>query len=144
MVTLVNTVGSSLTSTVATDDRCQLVADTIAFMQSLVRHYGDSKGMETFERLADHIDPDLKSEVFIAMLTGQFIGRITLHSIADGANAVACIKAIRSVDNRRLGLKEAKDMYDLLKYNGKPATLEISADKRRSAAAELRAAGFEL
>jgi hypothetical protein len=51
------------------NDRSQLLADTIAFMQSLVRHYGESRRMETFERLADHVDPTLKGEVFIAMLT---------------------------------------------------------------------------
>ena len=126
------------------DDRSQLVGDAIAFMQSIVRHYGEDKGMAMWERMADFCDPTLKGEVFIAMLTGQFSGRVTLHSVRDGANAVACIKAIRSVDKRRLGLKEAKDLYDGLKYNMKPATLEITADNRRSAAAELRAAGFEL
>lgn len=126
------------------NDRSQLVADAIAFMQSLVRHYGESRGMETFERLADSADPELKGEVFIAMLTGQFSGRITLHSVADGANAVSCIKAIRTVDNRRLGLKEAKDIFDGLKYNGKTAVLEVSSNDRGRAASELRTAGFVL
>lgn len=126
------------------DDRAQLVSDAIAFMQSIVRHYGEKKGMETFERLADHIDPNLKGEVFMVMLTGQFNGRITLHSVNEHANAIACIKAIRTVDNRRLGLKEAKDMYDGLKYNQKSATLEVPANQRSKAAAELRAVGFEL
>ena len=126
------------------NDRGQLVADAIAFMQSLVRHYGESKGMETFERLADHADPGLKGEVFIAMLTGQFSGRITIHSVIDHANAVACIKAIRTVDNRRLGLKEAKDIYDGLKYNNKSAVIEVSAKDRNKAASELRNAGFVL
>jgi ribosomal protein L7/L12 len=126
------------------NDRSQLLADTIAFMQSLVRHYGESRGMETFERLADHVDPTLKGEVFIAMLTGQFSGRITLHGIANGANAVACIKAIRALDSRRLGLKEAKDIYDGLKYNGKTAVLEVPSNDRGRAAGELRTAGFLL
>jgi len=126
------------------DDRAQLVSDAIAFMQSIVHHYGEKKGMETFERLADHIDPNLKGEVFITMLTGQFTGRITLFRVHSDANAVACIKAIRAIDKRRLGLKEAKDIYDGLKYNQKPTTLEITADHRHTAAAELRAVGFEL
>jgi hypothetical protein len=126
------------------DDRSQLVADAIAFMQSLVRHYGESKGMETFERLADHADPTLKGEVFIAMLTGQFSGRITLHGIQEHANAVACIKAIRAVDQRRLGLKEAKDMFDALKYQNKTGVLEVLSKDRSKAAQELRQAGFVL
>jgi ribosomal protein L7/L12 len=78
------------------------------------------------------------------MLTGQFSGRITLHGVRDGANAVTCIKAIRTVDNRRLGLKEAKDMYDGLKFNSKSAIIEVESNQRGRAAQELRAAGFEL
>jgi ribosomal protein L7/L12 len=126
------------------NDRSQLVADAIAFMQSLVRHYGESRGMETFERLADHADPELKGEVFIAMLTGQFSNRITLHSVVEGANAVACIKAIRTVDSRNLGLKEAKDIYDNVRHLGRTAILEVASNDRSKAASELRNAGFVL
>jgi hypothetical protein len=128
----------------ATDNRAQLISDAIAFMQSIVRHYGEDKGMAMWERMADFCDPALKGEVFIAMLTGQFSGRITLHGVSVGANAVACIKAIRSVDRRRLGLKEAKDMYDGLKFSSKSAIIEVESNLRGRAAQELRAAGFEL
>jgi ribosomal protein L7/L12 len=128
----------------ATDNRAQLISDAIAFMQSIVRHYGEDRGMAMWERMADSCDPALKGEVFIAMLTGQFSGRITLHGVGVGANAVACIKAIRSVDRRRLGLKEAKDMYDGLKFSGKSAIIEVESNLRGRAAQELRAAGFEL
>ena len=127
-----------------TDGRAQLISDAIAFMQSVVRHYGEDRGMAMWEQMADFCDPALKGEVFIAMLTGQFSGRITLHGVSVGANAVACIKAIRSVDRRRLGLKEAKDMYDGLKFNNKSAIIEVESNQRGKAAQELRAAGFEL
>ena len=127
-----------------TDGRAQLISDAIAFMQSVVRHYGEDRGMAMWEQMADFCDPALKGEVFIAMLTGQFSGRITLHGVSVGANAVACIKAIRSVDRRRLGLKEAKDMYDGLKFSSKSAIIEVESNLRGRAAQELRAAGFEL
>jgi len=126
------------------EERAQLVADAIAFLQSLVRHYGDAQGQSAWEKMADFVDPDLKAEVFIAMLTGQFSGRITLHGVTQNANAVSCIKAIRTLDNRRLGLKEAKDIYDGLKFSNKSAILSISAENRRTAAQELRAVGFTL
>ena len=124
------------------DERSQLVYDSINFMQSIVRNYGQEKGMLAWETIADAIDPALKGEVFVAMLIGDFSGRITVSSLVNGSNAVACIKAIRSVDNRRLGLKEAKDMYDALLYQNKSIQVEVHGKNRTDAVRQLRDAGF--
>ena len=124
------------------DERSQLVYDSINFMQSIVRNYGQEKGMLAWETIADTIDPALKGEVFVAMLIGDFSGRITVSSLVNGSNAVACIKAIRSVDNRRLGLKEAKDMYDALLYQNKSIQVEVYGKNRTDAVRQLRDAGF--
>lgn len=124
------------------DDRYQLVFDSINFMQSIVRYYGQERGLDMWEKIADACDPELKGEIFVAMLTGEFNGRITISRVNDGSNAVSCIKAIRSVDNRRLGLKEAKDMYDNLKYGNKTITVEVESKNRTTAVKELRQAGF--
>lgn len=124
------------------DERSQLVYDSINFMQSIVRNYGQEKGMQAWETIADTIDPALKGEVFVAMLIGDFSGRITVSSLVNGSNAVACIKAIRSVDNRRLGLKEAKDMYDALLYQNKSIQVEVYGKNRTDAVRQLRDAGF--
>ena len=124
------------------DERSQLVYDSINFMQSIVRNYGQEKGMLAWETIADTIDPALKGEVFVAMLIGDFSGRITVSSLVNGSNAVACIKAIRSVDNRRLGLKEAKDMYDALLYQNKSIQVEVHGKNRTDAVRQLRDAGF--
>ena len=78
----------------------------------------------------------------MVMLTGNFSNRVTVTGVQDGANAVACIKAIRSVDNRRLGLKDAKDIYDGLRFNGKKFNLEIDSKFRSKAVRELRDAGL--
>lgn len=126
------------------DDRYQLVFDSINFMQSIVRHYGQEKGLEIWEKIADTCDPALKGDIFVAMLTGEFSGRISIAKITDGANAVSCIKALRSVDNRRLGLKEAKDMYDNLKYGNKTISVEVDGKNRGQAVSELRSVGFVL
>ena len=124
------------------DERSQLIYDSINFMQSIVRNYGQEKGMLAWETISDTLDPELKGEIFVAMLIGDFSGRITVSRLVDGSNAVACIKAIRSVDNRRLGLKEAKDMYDALLYQNKSVQIEVQSKDRSRAVQELRSAGF--
>lgn len=124
------------------DDRTQLISDAISFMQSVVGHYGEVKGMKVWEAIADNCDADLKGEVFIRMLTGDFSSRITVTGVQEGANAVACIKAIRTVDERGPGLKEAKDLYDACKFNNKSFIVEAGAGNRGKAARDLRAAGF--
>ncbi len=124
------------------ETRAQLVHDSISFMTSLVQHYGQDKGMEMWEKIADFCDPDLKGEIFMAMLTGEFTGRITVTGVEDHANRVACIKAIRTVDNRRLGLKEAKDLLDSLSYSRKMFNLEVDSRDRTRAVKELRLAGL--
>jgi ribosomal protein L7/L12 len=48
---------------------------------------------------------------------------------------------VRSVDNRRLGLKEAKDLCDML-LSGTPQRLFVDAKNRNSILRELRDAGF--
>lgn len=124
------------------ESRSQLIHDSISFMTSLVHHYGQEKGMAAWEKMADFCDPNLKGEIFMVMLTGDFSNRVTVTGVQDGANAVSCIKAIRSVDNRRLGLKEAKDLYDGLRFNSKKFNLEIDNKARGRVVKELRDAGF--
>ena len=126
------------------DERSQLIYDSINFMQSIVRNYGQEKGMLAWETIADTLDPSLKADIFMAMLVGEFGGRIHVAGIKDTGNAVACIKAIRSVDNRNLGLKEAKDLYDGLRYNNTAFQLEVVNTRRPAAVSELRSAGFLL
>jgi ribosomal protein L7/L12 len=98
--------------------------------------------MEMWEKIADFCDPDLKGEIFMTMLTGEFTGRITVTGIQDHANAVSCIKSIRTVDKRKLGLKEAKDMYDGIRFNKKAFNLEVDSRNRNTAVKELRLAGL--
>lgn len=122
--------------------RDQLVSDAISFMQSVVGHYGEAKGIQAWESIADSCDPDLKGEILIRMLTGDFSSRITVTGVQEGANAVTCIKAIRTVDERGPGLKEAKDLYDACRYNNKSFIVEAGAGNRGKAVRDLRAAGF--
>ena len=126
------------------NSRGQLICDAISFMQSVVGYYGDQKGIQVWETIADACDPDIKGEIFIKMLTGEYSGRINVTGVKNDANAVACIKAIRTIDSRGPGLKEAKDLYDACRYNNKPFNIEVNAKNRGTAARELRTAGFIL
>ena len=129
--------------------REQLVADAIGFMQSIVGHYGEQKGLEMWETIADACDPALKGDVFIKMLTGDFGGRITVKGVRPDANAVSCIKAIRSIDKRAPGLKEAKDMYDRVARQralGERSNeyLQVMHEKYHHAVLALRNVGFNI
>lgn len=123
------------------DQRDHLIQSSVMFMQTVSEIYGAEKGMELWSTIADTIDTNLKGEVFMAMLSGQYRSdRLFMRSTPNAINKVAIIKCIRDYDTRHLGLKDAKDISDLLTA-GHPQVLEVSPDRRHAAAAELRALG---
>lgn len=126
------------------DERDQLIQSSVTFMQTVSEIYGPEKGMELWTTIADTIDTNLKGEVFMAMLSGQYRSdrlfmRLSAASAAT-ANKVAIIKCMREHDARQPGLKEAKDWADLL-FAGQPQILEVASGGRAVAAAELRQLG---
>ena len=124
--------------------REDLVGAGISFMQTITEIYGVDKGMELWNTIADTIDPDLKGEVFIAMLSGHYrrdkiyVKNPILGSVG---NKVGLIKCIRTYDRRRLGLKEAKDIADRLD-NGGSEVLEVEHMIRPTFSVELRKFGL--
>jgi len=118
-----------------------IIQSGINFMRSITEAYGAEEGMKLWDTIASTLDPDVKGQIFFAMLTGEYGGIINISGHHPSANRVTMIKAIRNVDKRGLGLKEAKDMSDYLS-SGKPIRLEIDNANRNSALAELRGAGF--
>ena len=118
-----------------------IIQSGINFMRSITDAYGSDEGMKLWDAIASTLDPDVKGQIFFSLLTGDYDGIITLTGYSASANKVAMIKAVRSVDNRRLGLKEAKDLCDYL-TSGKPQKIYIDAKVRNSALNELRNAGF--
>lgn len=125
------------------DHKQDIIQSGINFMRSITEAYGTEEGMKLWDSIASTLDPDVKGQIFFAMLTGDFNGVVTISSYAPGANKVAMIKAIRSVDIRRLGLKEAKDLSDKLSSGGS-ITLEIDFKIRNAVLNELRGAGFHV
>jgi ribosomal protein L7/L12 len=85
-----------------------LVNETINFMRTLTMIFGQEEGLKLYDTIADTLGPDLKGQVFFAMLTGNNGSDVTMRSTS--TNKIETIKAIRSFCN--LGLKEAKDAYD--------------------------------
>ena len=123
------------------DQRRQLTDSSLMFLRAVGNVYGGDRAMDLWGQLADTITPELKGWVFEAMLLGRMGATITINGLSAHSNKVGVIKAIRTYDRRCLGLKEAKDLYDLLAESGKEIVLEIFPEKTTAAAQEFRILG---
>jgi hypothetical protein len=118
-----------------------IIQSGINFMRSITEAYGTDEGMKLWDSISSVLDPDIKGQIFFALLTGEYNAIISIASRQPGANRVSLIKAIRSVTSPSLGLKEAKDLSDLLE-SGKTIKLNVDPKNRNIALSELRNAGF--
>jgi len=118
-----------------------IIQSGINFMRSITEAYGTDEGMKLWNSISDTLDPDVKGQIFFAMLTGEFNNTITISSFQPGSNRVSMIKAIRIVSG--LGLKEAKDLSDEL-VGGKTIKINCNPKQRAEALSELRYAGFNV
>lgn len=118
-----------------------IIQTGMSFMRSITEAYGVDEGMKLWDNIASTLDPDVKGQIFFAMLTGEYTTTINVTGHIMGADRVRMIKAIRNVDRRSIGLKEAKDMTDLLS-SGKSIKLEVNPEYRAMGMSELRKAGF--
>lgn len=118
-----------------------VIQSGINFMRSITEAYGSDEGMKLWDGIASVLDPDVKGQIFFAMLTGEYTHIIHVTGHNTGADFVRMIKTVRNVDRRGLGLKEAKDMCDALRA-GKAFKLEVNPESRAMSLSELRKAGF--
>lgn len=118
-----------------------IIQSGINFMRSLTEAYGTDEGMKLWNSIADTLDPDVKGQIFFAMLTGEFNGIITISSFQPGSDRISMIKAIRVVSG--LFLKDSKDLIDEL-AGGKTIKINCNPKQRTEALAELRNAGFNV
>ena len=118
-----------------------IIQSGINFMRSITEAYGTDEGMRLWDAIANTLDPDIKGQIFFAMLTGDYNGVVSISGAQAGSDRVWRIKSIRSVTG--MGLKEAKDLSDLLD-SGKTIKLNINPKKRNEALSELRNAGFHV
>ena len=121
----------------------EVIQSGISFMRSITEAFGADEGMKLWDTIATTLDPDVKGQIFFAMLTGEYNNIVNITGHNPGSDRVRMIKTIRSVDKRGLGLKEAKDLSDYLS-NGQMIKLEIDPAVRHMALSELRKAGFHV
>lgn len=120
-----------------------IIQSGINFMRSITEAYGTDEGMKLWDTISSTLDPDVKGQIFFAMLTGEYNNIVTITGYNPGADRIRMIKTIRNVDKRGLGLKEAKDMSDHL-LAGRAIKLDIDPSARAIILSELRKAGFHV
>jgi hypothetical protein len=118
-----------------------VIANGLHFMRSITEAYGADEGMRLWETIAGTLDPDVKGQIFFAMLTGTHNNRIVLRRVGPNTDRVARIKEIRNWTG--LGLKEAKDASDMVEL-GKPMSLTVRPQDYSVAVVGLRRVGFEV
>ncbi len=127
------------------EHKTALITNGLHFMRSITEAYGADKGMEMWEEITSVLDPDVKGQIFFAMITGTYNDRVHIKGLSNSAlnNAVGCIKEIRRWSG--LGLKESKDMYDRLRHKGLETSQEyvkVNHEDYHRAVAGLRNVGF--
>lgn len=105
-----------------------LIQDAINFMQSMTEYYGNERAMESWNLIAQALGDDVRTDIFMNLLEGGSRKIINLSRVPEQApSAIGVIKAIRSATG--LGLKEAKDLWELSGTRAIRITLSPEASK---------------
>jgi hypothetical protein len=123
----------------------RIIQDGIHFLTAISQAYGAEEGMKLWERIAEVLDPSVKGDIFFAMLTGQYNDRVYAkldqsRPAAASVNKISVIKCIRTYTN--LGLKEAKDLTDLMLFGNKVEMVLEQPYKRSEFIRELSSLGI--
>lgn len=127
----------------------QIVQNGINFMRAITEAYGSDEGMRLWDTIAATLDPDVKGQIFLAMLSGNFPSRILITGLRhtaynsntpSGLNKVTMIKALRAASG--WGLKESKDAVDDLVASGRHILVECARELREQHCRDLRSAGL--
>ena len=125
-------------------ERQNLIASSIDFITAITENFGADRGIDLWEKISEVLDPDLKGEIFFAMLTRNF-GNITLSGSKNldivVIKKVEIVRTIRSFT--KLNLKEAIQLLDQL-ILGKSITLECDPLMTNQFMKELRLLGLKL
>jgi hypothetical protein len=127
-------------------DNHPLVNSAVHFLRCLTETYGAEAGMKLWENFNQGLDPEIKGQVFFAMITGTYEGRIVITGATGMThNKVPAIKAVRAATG--LGLKEAKDLIDNLYDDVRRGisgrmVIEVPSAKRHEHIQSLREAGL--
>lgn len=123
--------------------KADIITNGMHFMRAITEAYGADEGLKLWEQIASVLDPDVKGQIFFAMITGEYNNRILLKGVEEDINVVWCIKAIRA--HTGLGLKEAKDLVDRLRSPfGHTEHITVPPEDYNTAYKELRKVGFRV
>ena len=129
------------------DYRGAVIQSGISFVRSVTEAYGTEEGMALWERMSEVLGPEIKGEIFFAMITGEYQDGIDIKwNVAYSDQSykqtwrVPMIKAIRTITG--FGLKEAKDLNDKLTEQHLHITVPCKPTARGWATQELRKSGF--
>ena len=125
------------------EHKTAVVSNGLHFMRSITEAYGAEEGMRLWDTIASTLDPDVKGEIFVAMISGTHNDTIVLKrsNTSTMTNRVAAIKEIRTWTG--YGLKEAKDTSDLVEM-GRAVSIKVNPKEHVAAVRGLRNVGFAI
>jgi hypothetical protein len=126
------------------EPREALLTQCIVLMRLIIEEYGEESGEKMWDHICDALPDTVKRHLLMKMIVGNFSNRIVIRHAKMSAQKVPMIKAVREVDNRKLGLREAKDLVDKLyeSPNTGSISLHVDLDNRIWAMEKLSCAGF--
>jgi ribosomal protein L7/L12 len=123
------------------DNKGRLISNGLMFLRSITEEYGTEEGMKLWETICTAVDPELKGQIFFAMLTGEYYNEIRITSADKYADKITLIKALRAA--AEYGLKEAKDVTEDIQ-GGREHRFKVKPDQRNQVVRDLRHAGFRV
>lgn len=105
----------------------RLLNSSLVLMRDLTEIAGPEKGMELWDKISVVLGGEVRQKIFFGMINGQYTFNGVMFTQVNHDQAVPAIKAIRTATG--IGLKEAKDLYDKVKF-GTATRIECSSDKR--------------
>jgi hypothetical protein len=101
-----------------------LIDTGLSFIRAVTDAYGSDTGMQLWDTIASTLDPEIKGQTFFSMLTGANLNNLTLASSTSKSRGqyVEFIKNVRIATG--IGLKEAKDICDLVEA-GRPQKITL-------------------
>ena len=115
-------------------------------LQAMSNIYGSDPAYEMFQKIEEVLGQEVKSHLFLKMLESSWTGTGPMHFTFIGrqcSNVINMIKAARSYsvdkNQNRWGLKDAKDLIEEARDQGKATIYFLTNDDRKAFLAELKA-----
>ena len=116
------------------EHKINLINDGITFIRSITEAYGAEEGMALWEQISQSIDPELKGQMFFAMLTGDNVNTIELRGASTVAGVAGTDLFINQIKEVRfstgLGLKDARDLTEKVR-SGSPVKITLGDPTQR-------------